>query len=126
MFVDVSSLLNNVNVVEFVDIYCYDKNNEPDEFGIVSPISHTKIENVACGIIENLDNEFDTNSGSYVSRVVYDFYIPYSVYSSNNLSGAIFQTSDKRKFMGSKILLSKRYASHAIIRCTEVKYNDTV
>lgn len=121
MFVDVSDLINEVGVREFVSIYPVSTGYTTDEYGDMIPVSPKIISNVYSTVVENEEYGLESNSGSYVTRVVYDVYIPNKISLENDLIGATIVAKNNRKFIANRVLLSREYASHAILRCTEVK-----
>lgn len=121
MLVDVSDLINEVGVKEFVSIYPISEGYTTDKYGDMIPVEPKIINDVSSAIVENEEYGLEGKSGSYVTRVVYDIYIPNAIAVCDDLIGATVVAKNNRKFIANRVLLSRGYASHAVLRCTEVK-----
>lgn len=132
MWVDITSLIKDTGVGEYIDITLLPKVTDTGDYGVIdysddeNDENVEKIEEVFCTMVEVMDNVVDTYQGSYVPRVTYDFYVPAAICLENDLTGAKITTSDGRKFMIGQKPLVHRYVSHCVVTATEdrLTYND--
>ncbi|MGL5712353.1 MAG: hypothetical protein ACRCX2_04985 [Paraclostridium sp.] len=121
MWVDITDLINEVGVGEYVKITLLPSITDTGDYGIVDDGNSKVIDNIFCTMVENVDDVVDSQSGSYISRVTYDCYLPCDISLNNELEGATIETSDKRKFIITHKIINRRYVSHCVVSATEDK-----
>lgn len=121
MFVDVSSLINNINVKRTLKIYLKNKQAEPDDFGIILPPTMDTpdlvIDNV--GFVVQRDRAWAFERGTYIDRITYDFYFPRNKVLNVDLIGAICVDEGGNKYCLTEQYLDGNYTSHVIYNGTK-------
>lgn len=121
MWVDITSLIKDAGVGQYVTMKLLPSKTDTGDYGIPSDDDAQIFENVYCTMVENVDDVVDSQSGSYISRVTYDFYIPYKFSVGYVLEGATVTTKDGRKFTVTHRPINRNYVSHCVITATEDK-----
>lgn len=121
MWVDVGSLIRDSGVGQYVDISLLPENTDTGDFGVVDDSNIQIFKDVYCTMVENVTDVVDSQSGSYISRVTYDFYIPCKYSLGYELEGATITTKDNRKFTITHRPINRKYVSHCVVTATEDK-----
>ncbi|MGL5716964.1 MAG: hypothetical protein ACRCX2_28370 [Paraclostridium sp.] len=121
MWVDISSIIKDIGVGQYIDITLLPTNTNTGDFGVLDDSNATVLDDVFCTMVENVDDVVDSQSGSYISRVTYDFYIPYRFSLGYQLEGATITTKDNRKFTITHRPINRKYVSHCVVTATEDK-----
>lgn len=121
MWVDVSSLIKDTGVGQYITIALLPAVTDTGDFGIPNDDDVEILEEVYCTMVENVENVVDSHSGSYVQRITYDFYIPAKFSLGYELKGATIKTGDDRKFTITQRPINQRYVSHCVVTATEDK-----
>jgi hypothetical protein len=71
MWVDISELINDVGVGQYIDIQMLQDNADTGDFGVVEESTDSKLslKNIYCTMVENVDDVVSSQDGSYISRV---------------------------------------------------------
>jgi hypothetical protein len=125
MWVDISELINDVGVGQYIDIQMLQDNADTGDFGVVEESTDSKLslKNIYCTMVENVDDVVSSQDGSYISRVTYDFYIPAKFSLGYDLEGSTIRTKDGRKFTVTHRPINQAYVSHCVLTATEDKLN---
>lgn len=118
----------NVDMRDFLNQECTHESicirtrnpDETDEYGNQKPLSYD-VKWIKGVITEKLENGYDTNTGTFLERIVYKIYVDKKYYPLD-LIGAELLFRNKVTVAVSNPLL-RPYASHFIINATERKVN---
>lgn len=121
MWVDVTSLIKDAGVGQYIDIELLPDETNTGEYGVAYDDTGEKLNGVFCTMVENVDRVVDSQSGSYISRVTYDFYVPYQYSVGRNLEGAKITDSENRVFTVTHRPVTQKYVSHCVVTATEDK-----
>ena len=121
MWVDITSLIKDAGVGQLITIELLPKTTDTGDFGIVNDDDIEMLRDVFCTMVENVDDVVDSQSGTYISRVTYDFYIPYKFSIGYELEGSTIKTTDGRKFTVTHRPINRNYVSHCVVTATEDK-----
>ena len=121
MWVDVTSLIKDAGVGQYIDIELLPDETNTGEYGVADDDTGEKLIGVFCTMVENVDRVVDSQSGSYTSRVTYDFYVPYQYSVGRNLEGAKITDSEDRVFTVTHRPVTQKYVSHCVVTATEDK-----
>lgn len=119
MWVDISDLISDIGVGQNVTITLLPESTDTGDFGVLDDDDVEVLEDVYCTMVENVHDAVDSQSGSYISRITYDFYIPYQFSLGKKLEGATISTLDGRKFTITHRPINRRYVSHCVVTATE-------
>ncbi|MGL5962051.1 MAG: hypothetical protein ACRCZ0_08870 [Cetobacterium sp.] len=121
MFVDITELVRDSGVGEYVTITLLADPSNTGDFGVPDNSKAEVIEDVFVTMVEDIDDVVDSQSGSYISRVAYRFYIPASICLEYDLCGATISTSGERNFTVTNNIIRRKYVSHCVVNATEDK-----
>lgn len=121
MWVDITSLIKETGVGQFIDIQLLPSTTNTGDYGVADDDDGELLEKVFCAMVENVDRVVDSQSGSYISRVTYDFYIPYQYSIGRDLEGAKIKDSYGKNYTVTHRPINQKYVSHCVITATEDK-----
>ncbi|MEG0151558.1 MAG: hypothetical protein RR744_00065 [Cellulosilyticaceae bacterium] len=122
MFVDISELANDLDVIEKITILPLGSTTSND-YGEQSESSEKKIY-VSCIVTEKQANVLDVKTGSYLPKVTYQFYIPTQTVYANKLKGATITRENGMELIVSSNPLVRKYVSHCVVEATEKRVVD--
>ena len=120
MFVDISDIAYEVS--EMLTIQGIE-DVVADEYGLQTQTSLPEI-NVSCMVVENIDKVLDISTGSYLPKVTYDLYIPYSTVNSEQLNGATVTRGNGIRYTIVSQPIRRAYASHVVYVAVEERVKD--